>query len=86
MGPSFDLLTSANGVAVQNGAGTITGDFYAVQFVGSSNTVVTAITEDGVAANASADTYTPGQAIYNGRGITSITISSGHIRCPKRAS
>ena len=76
---------AGNGVVVESGTTDITGDFYAIQVLVAAT--FTTFTENASAGDAMTGFAIPaGTVLYNGRGITAFTMSSGTVRAYKRCT
>lgn len=72
-----------NGVIVETGTTAVQGDFYAIQVL--ADATFTTFTENGASGDAMTGFTVPaGTVLYNGRGITAFTMSSGKVRAYKR--
>ena len=72
-----------NGVVTETGTTAVTGDFYAIQVLEAAT--FTTFTENGASGDAMTSFSVPaGTLLYNGKGITAFTMSSGKVRAYKR--
>lgn len=72
-----------NGVVTETGTTPVTGDFYAIQVIEAAT--FTTFTENGASGDAMTGFSVPaGTMLYNGKGITAFTMSSGKVRAYKR--
>lgn len=85
IGP-IDLAGNAaamNGVTTETGTTAVTGDFYAIQVLEAAT--FTTFTENAGDGDAMTGFAVPaGTLLYNGKGITAFTMSSGKVRAYKR--
>lgn len=85
IGP-IDLAGNAaamNGVTTETGTTAVTGDFYAIQVLEAAT--FTTFTENAGDGDAMTGFSIPaGTILYNGKGITAFTMSSGKVRAYKR--
>jgi len=78
-------LFGGNGVLVESGTTAITGDFCAIQVLVAATFAT--FTENGTDSAADAMTgfaIPAGTILYNGLGISAVTLTSGTIRCYRR--
>lgn len=74
---------AGNGVVVETGTTAVTGDFSAIQVLEEAN--FSAFTENGSLGDAMTGFAIPaGTILYNGKGITAFTLTSGKVRAYKR--
>lgn len=74
---------AGNGVVVETGTTAVTGDFSAIQILEAAT--FTVFTEQGSSGDVMTGFSIPaGTILYNGRGITAFTMSSGKVRAYKR--
>ena len=74
---------AANGVVTETGTTAVTGDFYAIQVLEAAT--FTTFTENASSGDAMTGFSVPaGTILYNGKGITAFTMSSGKVRAYKR--
>jgi len=76
-------VAAMNGVVRETGTTAVTGDFFAIQVLEAAT--FTTFTEN----NATGDVMTgfsipAGTILYNGKGITAFTMSSGKVRAYRR--
>lgn len=72
-----------NGVIIETGTTAVSGDFYAIQVLEAAT--FTTFTENGAGGDAMTGFSVPaGTLLYNGKGITAFTMSSGKVRAYKR--
>lgn len=85
IGP-IDLAGNAaamNGVTTETSTTAVTGDFYAIQVLEAAT--FTTFTENAGDGDAMTGFSIPaGTLLYNGKGITAFTMSSGKVRAYKR--
>ncbi len=78
-------LFGGNGVRVESGTTAITGDFCAVQvIVAATFSAWTENGNDGANDAMTGFAIPAGTILYNGLGITALTLTSGTIRCYRR--
>lgn len=76
---------AGNGVVVESGTTAVTGDFYCIQVL--ADATFTTFTENAASGDAMTGFSIPaGTQLYNGRGITAFTLSSGTVRAYKRCT
>jgi hypothetical protein len=74
-----------NGVVTESGTTAITGDFYAIQVLADAN--FSTFTENAATGDAMTGFSIPaGTVLYNGKGITAFTLTSGTVRAYKRST
>jgi|GEM_PF-2828128 hypothetical protein len=74
---------ASQGVVTESGTTAVTGDFYAIQVLVAAT--FTTFTENAASGDAMTGFAVPAGAIlYNGKGITAFTMSSGTVRAYKR--
>lgn len=83
---AIDLQGNAGacqGVVTESGTTSVTGDFYAIQVLVAAT--FTTFTENAASGDAMTGFAVPaGTTLYNGKGITAFTMSSGTVRAYKR--
>ena len=82
--PMIDLNAAAmNGVVTETGTTAVTGDFYAIQVLEEATFSV--FTENTASGDAMTGfSISAGTLIFNGKGITAFTLTSGKVRAYKR--
>lgn len=74
---------ASQGVVIESGTTAVTGDFYAIQVLVAAT--FTTFTENAASGDAMTGFAVPaGTILYNGKGITAFTMSSGTVRAYKR--
>jgi hypothetical protein len=85
MNTSSHNENAGNGVVIETGTTAVTGDFYAIQILATAN--FSAFTENVATGDAMTGFDIPaGVTLYNGRGITAFTLTSGKVRAYKRTT
>ena len=75
---------AANGVVNVTDTTATTGDFYAIQVLDTAN--FAAFTENAATGSMTGFDIPAGTVLYNGKGITAFTLTSGKVRAYKRFS
>lgn len=83
MAPFEQDAAAKNGIVVETGTTAVTGDFFAIQVLEAAN--FSTFTENATSGDAMTGFSIPaGTLLYNGKGITAFTLTSGKVRAYKR--
>jgi hypothetical protein len=76
-------VAAMNGITTETGTTAVTGDFFAIQVLEAATfTTFTENASDG--DDMTGFSIPAGTILYNGKGITAFTMSSGKVRAYKR--